>query len=65
MFQSPETWIDFIGNNERIESVNTWEMDSFDIAWKEWLNTENEYELGDKKYFESHIKPYTCFSYLY
>ena len=61
MFKSPAEWREIIGNSDRIESVETWEMECFDLAWEEWFATEHEYALGDKRFYESLIKPYTCF----
>jgi len=61
MFKSPAQWREIIGNHDRIERVDTWEMDCFDLAWEEWFATGHEYALGDKLFYESLIKPYTCF----
>lgn len=61
MFKSPKVWKEIIGDHSRIEKVETWEMECFDNAWNEWLATNNEYACGDKQYFETIIKPYTCF----
>lgn len=61
MFKSPKHWKELIGGSDRIERVETWEMDCFYKAWEDWLATDNPYALGDKKYFEGIIKPYTCF----
>ena len=61
MFKSPKHWKELIGGGERIESVKTWEMDCFAAAWADWLAANNPYALGDKEYFETIIKPYTCF----
>lgn len=61
MFKSPKHWKELIGGSDRIERVETWEMDCFCKAWEDWLATDNPYALGDKKYFERIIKPYTCF----
>ena len=61
MFKSPKHWKELIGGSERIERVEIWEMDCFCKAWEDWLATDNPYALGDKKYFERIIKPYTCF----
>ncbi|MBR3763955.1 MAG: methyltransferase domain-containing protein [Clostridia bacterium] len=61
MFRSPKEWKEIIGRHERIEKTETWEMSCFDLAWKEWLATDNEYAMGDRQFFETIIKPYTCF----
>ena len=60
MFRSAEEWKEIIGSSDRIESVETWEMECFDSAWNEWLDTGNEYAIGDKQFFDTHIRPYTC-----
>lgn len=65
MFKSPAEWKQIIGNHDRIETVETWEMGCFDRAWDDWLATGNEYALGDKPFFETLIKPYTCFVGIY
>ncbi|MBR4290070.1 MAG: methyltransferase domain-containing protein [Oscillospiraceae bacterium] len=65
MFKSPTEWKEIIGRHDRIEKIETWEMDCFDLAWKDWLSTENEYALGDRQFFETVIKPYTCFVGIY
>ena len=64
MFKNPERWKELIGG-DRIEVVETWEMDCFSQAWAEWLATDNEYARGDRKYYETLIKPYTCFVGIY
>ncbi len=65
MFKSPNHWKEIIGNSDRIQSVKTWEMDCFSEAWDDWLAANNKFALGDKKYFEAVIKPYTCFVGIY
>ena len=61
MFKSPKLWKEIIGNNQRMASLRTWEMECFDMAWSEWFEIDNDFANGDKKYFDSIIKPYTCF----
>ena len=61
MFKNPKLWKELIGSNERIESVNAWEMDCFHKAWNEWLAVDNKFAQGDRQYFETIIRPYTCF----
>ena len=65
MFKSPKHWKEIIGNSDRIQSVKTWEMDCFSEAWDDWLAANNKFALGDKKYFEAVIKPYTCLVGIY
>ena len=65
MFQSPSAWRAIIGHNDRIEAIETWEMDCFDTAWSEWFATEHKYASGDKQFFDALIKPYTCFVGIY
>lgn len=65
MFKSAKAWKELIGSNYRIEEVKTWEMDCFDKAWDEWLAVNNEFARSDRLYFETIIKPYTCFVGIY
>ncbi len=65
MFKSPTSWKALIGCHDRIESVKTWEMDCFEKAWSEWLDTDNKFACGDRQYFETIIRPYTCFVGIY
>lgn len=65
MFKSPKHWKEIIGGSDRIELLETWEMDCFGKAWDDWLSTNNKFALGDRQYFETVIKPYTCFVGIY
>lgn len=65
MFKSPALWEELIGRGDRIGSVKTWELDCFDTAWGDWLSTNNEFALGDRRHFDTTIKPYTCFVGIY
>lgn len=61
MFKSLTRWKELIGSHDRIKAVTTWEMDCFSDAWNEWLAADNKFAHGDRQYFESVIRPYTCF----
>ena len=65
MFQSQSAWKEIIGKNDKIDDIETWEMDCFGEAWEEWFATEHKYALGDKQFFDTLIKPYTCFVGIY
>lgn len=65
MFKGPKLWKELIDDDDRIEAVETWEMDCFSEAWDDWLATNNKFALGDRQHFETIIKPYTCFVGIY
>ena len=65
MFKSSIEWEKIIGGHNRIELIKTWEMDCFELAWKEWFDTKHKYALGDKQFYETLIQPYTCFVGIY
>jgi len=58
-------WKEIIGNHDSIETVEAWEMGWFDLAWNAWFAAAHKYALGDKRFFEARIKPYTCFVGIY
>jgi len=61
MSKSQKQWKKIVRNHDRIESVVTWEMACF----KEGFAADNEYARDGRQYFESIIKPYTCFVGIY
>ncbi len=65
MLKSTSQWEEIIGGNDRIGTVEVWEMDCFSDAWNEWFATNHRYAGGDKQYFETIIKPYACFVGIY
>ena len=48
-----------------METVETWELGCFDLAWDEWFATGHKYALEDQQFFETLIRPYTCFVGIY
>lgn len=60
-FHSCEWWKNIIGKDDDIEWAVTWEMENFDIAWKEWLALENEYAVQDKQAFCNDVDRYINF----
>ncbi len=65
MFRSQDEWRGLIGSDERMESAAVWEMECFEEAWNEWLSVDHKFARGDRQYFESVIRPYTCFIGIY
>lgn len=64
MFKSPKRWKELIGT-EGTALVNTWEMECLGEVWNDWFATDHEFARGDRKYFETIIKPYTFFVGIY
>ncbi|MBQ8150235.1 MAG: class I SAM-dependent methyltransferase [Clostridia bacterium] len=61
MFQSARWWKKTIGTHEDMAECSTWEMAAFDQPWQEWFDTRHKYALNDQTFYESVIRPYTCF----
>ena len=60
MFHSCNWWKNIIGTHPDIEFVDTWEMECFEEAWNDWLESGNTYAEGDKQFYDSIIKKYSC-----
>lgn len=61
MFHSCNWWKNIIGINSEIEFVETWELECFEDAWNDWLNTDSTYAKADYHYYDRIIKTYTNF----
>lgn len=60
MFHSCNWWKNIIGIHPSIEFVDTWEMECFGETWKDWIKSGHEKAEGDKKFYDSVIKKYSC-----
>lgn len=54
-------WKNYIGKCNDIQSINIFQLENFDIAWKEWLASGQKYSVRDKKFFELGIGQYLNF----
>ena len=61
MLRSPRQWRRILGDDAQIASVEVWEMDCFEAAWRDWLSADNDFARGDLMHFETIIRPYTNF----
>ncbi len=61
LFKSADEWKRLIGIHRDIVEVKTWELFGFYIPWQEWFDTLHEYALRDKQFFDTVIRPFTCF----
>lgn len=46
MWHSMDWWKPKFEN--KLSNLKVWEMDCFERAWNDWLNTENSYAMGDR-----------------
>lgn len=61
MFKSPAQWRKIFSKSECIAQAHIWEMGCFEAAWRDWFSTGHEYAINDQKFYETILKPYTCF----
>ncbi|MBQ9383527.1 MAG: methyltransferase domain-containing protein [Ruminiclostridium sp.] len=61
LFKSTDEWKKLIGVHREIAEVKTWELFGFYTPWQEWFDTLHEYALRDKQFFDTVIRPFTCF----
>lgn len=60
MFHSCSWWENIIGKHQDIEFVNIWELECFEEAWKDWIESGHEYSTDSTRFYDSIIKKYTC-----
>ena len=60
MFHSCSWWRNIIGMHPSIEFVDIWEMECFEDAWQDWLESGNRHAEEDKRFYDSVIKKYSC-----
>ena len=61
LFRSADEWKQIIGKDRDIESVKTWELFGLYTPWQEWFDTLHGYALKDKQFYDTVIRPFTCF----
>lgn len=65
LLKSKSYWIDLFKRCQSVKEMDIYEMDCFLKAWKEWFETGHEFAKKDEEFFDSIIKPYTCFIGIY
>ena len=58
LFHSCDWWKNTIGSHPDIASAEFLELECADAAWQEWFDSEHEYALNDKRFFEKGIGRY-------
>lgn len=57
MFRSVRQWRELLD----MPGAEVFSMNCFEEAWKDWLETDNEFARGDASFWERIIRPYTNF----
>jgi len=60
-FHSCDWWKKTIGEHPSIASAEFFELECVDEAWQEWFDSQHEYALNDKLFFERGIGKYLNF----
>lgn len=66
LFKTPEWWEALMKKEcGELGEVSVTEADCFDIAWKEWFDSEHEFGIRDKKYLEKGLDKILDFVLIY
>lgn len=58
LFHSRQWWLDLLGESEEFDIVQHFDLDSFDVAWKDWFESEHEFAIRDGEFFEKGVDAY-------
>lgn len=58
LYHSREWWLKHIGQSDKFEVVMNFDLESFDVAWKDWFLSNHEFALHDEKFFKKGIGRY-------
>lgn len=60
-YHSCQWWRRNLGENADMASIEIWEMENFDIAWQEWLQSGHPYSVRDRAFFQTGIDQHLNF----
>jgi len=58
LFHSREWWLNHIGQSDSFEVLMSFDLESFETAWRDWFSSKHEFALHDEKYFNKGIGQY-------
>ena len=57
-YHSREWWRSVLSENKDFKIIDEFDLDSFDIAWKDWFDSNHPYAVRDAEYFKKGISKY-------
>ena len=61
LYHSREWWKDYFGRSDAFEIVKDFELECFDLAWKDWFMSEHLFSIRDAEYFAKGVDEYLEF----
>lgn len=61
LYHSRERWHSVLQENKEYKIVDELDLDSFDMAWKDWFDLDHPYSVRDAEYFKKGINEYLSF----
>ena len=57
-YHSREWWRSVLRENEDFKIVDEFDLDSFDISWQDWFDSNHPYAVRDAEYFKKGVNKY-------
>ena len=57
-FHSREWWRSVLKENQDFTIVDEFDLDSFDIAWQDWFDSNHPYAVRDAEFFKKGVSEY-------
>lgn len=57
-YHSREWWRSVLSENENFKIIDEFDLDSFDIAWQDWFDSNHPYAVSDAEYFKKDVNKY-------
>ena len=58
LYHSREWWRSVLRENEDFKIVDEFDLDSFDISWQDWFDSNHPYAVRDAEYFKKGVNKY-------
>ena len=58
LYHSREWWRSVLRENEDFKNVDEFDLDSFDISWQDWFDSNHPYAVRDAEYFKKGVNKY-------
>ena len=58
LFHSKKWWQNHFGDSEKFDIEKAFDLDSFDVAWKDWFMSKHKFAVRDEEYFKKGVDKY-------